>query len=849
MASLLALPLPSGAWSIAHAAPLVPPAVHEDQVDDVPEAVQTARQVITQGDVEIATLAVAAKTLLDFKDFDTLRAVLVGPRDKAAHGLLRALTAQPAESYALLMPDVLELIGNTAVPAIRAEAEAALARLASDRPELREQLTLRLGDVSMRGARRVAVISALGASKNVGVVDSLIRELNGPHAGAAAAALVTITGHARGLDLDAGYWRAFWDERRHLTREALIERELLDERVERATERASLIADNIALSLDAMGTEVVEGLVTGLSHGYPEVRMAAAQRLGAHRDKERAAMALPAILRHLGHSVGSNGNGGMPPNSTQDGANGHAADVTAIETDPAVRAAMVTTLGLLGRAGDDQGRVREDVRAALVAELESNRAVVGAAAAGALQMLREESVVVLPLLAYLERTPGDDVATNVLAAIANNRPKGMITRLVPWADISRAPRVRASAVRAIMASDDAELALDKLEQIYVTDESREVRFAMAAALGDRVRRLPADAPVRSRLVGLLGSLLEDVEPTVRVEATTALGKTGAATALTLLEEREKLETDPAVMGRMIEALGSLRFLEGGRLIGQIAARPGPPQDDLQARARGALALIGEQRGPSEWLSLANSLLDAGAPSLCAWSLGELIRAFEAVPEHRESVELARGRLPTALFAAGDVDQAHTLLLELESSGAPHPTAAERLTLLAQTSEALGRISESADFLLSLYALLPEGESRRAATKEAAVRALMRSARYAEALTPLRELVLDEPTDNQLLFDLAKTEEQLGQYDQAGIHLNGLLDRVPEDQLEFRAAVQAAFDRVLIALGGTGASEGAEAPAGDAEPGAGPSEDESGSGVTDGSPKRRMSSRGVELSAS
>jgi len=839
MASLLALPASGGDWVAVPASPLLPHVAAEDQVDDVPEAVRAARQTIVQGDAEIATLAVAAKTLLDVQDFVTLRAVLSGSRDKAAYGLLRALTAQATSSYETLMPDILELVGTTAVPAVRAEADAALALLASERPDVREQLELWLGDDALDGARRVSVIGALGASANLNVVEALIVELDGPHAAEAAAALVNITRHARGAGRDSAYWNAFWDERRHLTREKLLERELIETRELHATVVAELTADNISLRLEAMGTELVERLVAGLADDYPEVRLAAAQRLGHHKDKQRAALAVPAILRRLGHPAGSNGNGGVAPNGTLNGngprnGNGHA---DAVETDASVRAELVTTLGLLGRARDDEGNAREDVRLALVAELQSVEAVVGAAAAGALQMLREESEVVLPLLAYLERTPGDDVAANVLTAIAHNRPKGVITRLVPWADVSRPSRVRASAVRAIMASDDAELALDKLEQIYVADESREVRFWMAAALGDRVRRLPADAPVRARLVGLLGSLLEDVELTVRVEATTALGKTGAETALALLEERGKVETDPAVLGSMIEALGALRFLEGGRLIGQIAARSGPTRDDFETRARTALALIGEQRGPGDYLTLAQGTSEAGAPSLSAWCLRELIRSFEAVPEHLDAVVLARGRLPAVLLDAGDAEQAHTLLLELQADSAPHPSPADRLQLLARACEALGKPGEAADHHLALYALLPEGETRRDATRRAAVDALLRSARHADALGHLRDMYGESPTDNQLLYDLAITEEALGQYEQAGIHLNSLRERVPEQDAAFRAQVEEAYDRVIDALRPPSGSGGAEPPAGEddapIEPAGG--EDEDGGSSDAGSP--------------
>src|SRR5262249_33693058 len=157
------------------------------------------------------------------------------------------------------------------------------------------------------------------------------------------------------------------------------------------------------------------------------------------------------------------------------------------EPDPEVRAAMVRTLALLGRT-------REDVRTALIAELQSRFSVVSAEAAGGLELLANQPSIVAPLLDYLARVDGEENSVNVLTAGAQNRPAGVFSRLLPLLSPPHPPRVRGPAVRALMACETVGLALDTLSQLWVKDDTHEVHFAMAASLGDRVRQLAPEAP-------------------------------------------------------------------------------------------------------------------------------------------------------------------------------------------------------------------------------------------------------------------------------------------------------------------------------------------------------------------
>jgi tetratricopeptide (TPR) repeat protein len=157
-----------------------------------------------------------------------------------------------------------------------------------------------------------------------------------------------------------------------------------------------------------------------------------------------------------------------------------------------------------------------------------------------------------------------------------------------------------------------------------------------------------------------------------------------------------------------------------------------------------------------------------------------------------------------------------------------------MDLLARASEELGRFSEAADYHLKRYAMLPPGELQRTATRKAAVAALRKAGRYADALGHLRELVREDGGDNQLLFDLARTEEAAGQLPQAKVDLERLLERIPAGDTAFRQDVDTVLQRVLRALQGKPPPElvPAEEPVG--TPGAGTGAGAGPGGRRDGS---------------
>jgi tetratricopeptide (TPR) repeat protein len=795
------------------AAPVAAQAAMSDEL-------RSARDVVERGDDDITRVLLAAKTLLDAGDLSTLRLVLTGSATRPLAGLLRALEKLPAASIEPLLPEILGAAAHQADAAVRAQAQSDLRYLATRRQGAVEACIGWLADPALDAASRSAVIDALGESRNVVAVEPLIRALDGPQAADARAALIRLTAHDLGPRAGGAEWRDFWEQHRDLPRDVLVERAM--ERSKHAYEQQlqEMAAEVVRSRIERMDDDI-DKLVAGLSDEYPEVRLQAARRLGVHKNRVGASAAVPVLLRRLGHAISGNGGsfGGEPAGSApgtgsgtgtgagtaavepaRSGSAAKAAGAEApltLEGDPGVRAQFVVTAGVLGRA-------RDDVRLALLAELQTSPyAVVTEAAAVALCALRDQPSVVVPLLDHLERFPGEDNAIAVLQAVAANRPVGVIPRLAALAAPGERPRVRAAAVRALMASENTELALDRLQQIFLNDTSTDVHFALAVALGDRVRTLGPDADVRSRVVALLGALLDDLEPSVRVEAAAALGKSGANTALTLLEQRAVAETEASVVVAIVQALGALRLPEAAPAVGRIVAqRRTPPVEGLEAAAQASLSALGEARTGEQWLALAESLERDGAPALAAWCYAELIRLFEPQPADRDTVARARAGRVRALVASGQAEAALRLIEQLAADGASYPTLAERLELQARACETLGRHGDAADAWGARFALLPEGESSRAATQRAWAAALHRAGRNAEALKQFRELVGAEPANNALLWELARVEEQLGQYAQAQADLDRLLGRLPASDAELRVEVQVALDRVTAVLAGS-----------------------------------------------
>ncbi|HEX5012246.1 MAG TPA: HEAT repeat domain-containing protein [Planctomycetota bacterium] len=791
----------------------VEPAIQRTQDAVVPPIVLEKRAVVLDPQAEVISISAAATILIQNGDLPWLRAVLQGQDMRPALGVVAALGQATPESCEALLPDIVVLAARTTDPDLRKAADGALDNQlkgttagALAPPRVRNLLSW-LADKQQPAARRVVVMRALGRSGELSYVDPLIEALNGDSAGEARAALALLTGHDLGRDADAAAWGAWWAGHGRYTREQLLELALADRQQAMDTqkaafdaERAALVAKAVAAKLNTMG-ESLDALLAGLTDEYADVRLEAARRLASKGNDARATNALPVLLRRLGHAAAGNGTKSAGPSDALPA--GDAAE--AVESDPRVRAALVTALGVLGRARDEKGAPangpREDVLAALSAELRAPDAAVTAAAAAALEQFHDQPAVVRPLLDYITGLPADDSPAGIdarvkaLQAIAANAPGQVVHELLPFAANNQPEGVRAAGVRAIMACDDVALALDVLGEMYSRDASMDVHFNIAAALGDRLGRPGAaiSDELRTRMVALLGNLLEDTEVSVRKEAVSALGRARTDTAFTLLDRRALKETDPTVQARLVNALGVLQKPGGAAVIGTLlSARAGEDRVALLAEAQKALALIAGDRAPAPWLECAEALHAAGAHDAAAWCCREATRRFGDQPELREVVDVARGRLPVELLHSGLAREARDLLLQLESeSAAGHD---ERMLLLADASSKLEDWAAEADYRQRHLGELPEGDGRRAAETLATARALRRANRNAEAV-PLLHAHLDaHADDNEALLDLASAEEALGQLEAALHDLERLLDRLPEGDA-LRAQVQSAHDRV------------------------------------------------------
>ena len=752
------------------------PAAPADAARD--QSLEAARATVQEGTAGLPALSAAAGTLLASGDYASLRQVLAGERRESALALLEALAIQPPASIEPLLPDVLDLAARATSDEVGLAADGVLALLAASRPQSTEALLAELRQEGLGDARRAAILRALGSSGNLAMSGVLIEALATPQAPVARAALQRLTGHDLGPAAGATEWRAFFERHAGLSRERLLDLALSSERASFEEQRRALVAEVIAVRLNSMATDDVLRLIEGLGDEYPEVRIDAARRLGQMvKSQDQVALVAPVIMRQLGYAPA--GESGAAPGAP-------AAGVSA-EADPLVRVALLETLGTIGRP-------REDVRTALQAELRSPDERVAASAATGLCGVRDEPIIVRPLLDYLESHPGAN-AEEVLKAIASNRPTDVLARLEPWLGKEQPEAVRAAAVRAVGACDAVDAALDRLSRLDAAGETQKVRFAMAVALGDRLATLPADQPAHKHAVLLLERLLDAAEPSVRGEAVSALGRAGTPEVLPLLEKRAAVETDLAVDQRIIGALGTLELPEGGGLIGRILARSKEGRAALEPDARAALAAIAKDGGPDQWLLLGEAVSGSGAHNLAVACYRELIKDYEDNPQFKDSVQRARGRLANDLYLDGRAEEALRVLAELEESQAPYPSQMERLELSARANESLDRWAEAARFHLQRYELLPDGEAQRTATLKAAVTALSKAGQHADALGYLKQLAAADPENNQLLYEQAREEEALGQLEQAEINLQRLLSRIPSDDADFLGEVTAALTRV------------------------------------------------------
>ncbi len=741
--------------------------------EDASPQVRASRRALRDGTEEVPVLAIHATRLLDAGDVRTLAEVMAGSDREAILGILQAL--QTTTSVALL-PESIVLASKAEDPEISRLTLDYLVRLARGQSDVTERLVARLVAADLPHAAQVTIVRVLGKSRDLRAVDPLVDRVDGALGDPARRALEELTGHAFGNDRLA--WRSFWDRSRDLGRDVLLERSLASEREARTETESRMREEIVQMRIRLMGSDV-DQLIGGLSDEYAAVRLASAQRLASHPNGEQAATAIPVLLDRLGY--GANGHGYV---NGDGGTNGQGEAGGRGEADPQVRAALVATLGVLGRGN-------AAVQDVLLSELRSGDPGIAAVAAAAFERLRDHPEVVDPLLDYVERSPvTEGTLVTVLRVVASNQPSGVLDRLAAWLDPAHSATVRAAAVAAIMASAELPAALAAVESVAGNEDVRDVRYALAKALGDRARTIPGDDPARPQVLALLGRLLDDVDASVRAEAASSVGEAGGADAFAQLDRRSRAETDAGVMVRIVTALGEIGEREGVGVIGRVLSSwTGDSAAELVDAARRALLVLGEGVAADGWLEMAGTLQEVGNPGLAAWALREILLRHEGDPGSRDVVSLARGHLAEVLCLNGQAAEAYQMLVELHEAGAPYPAPRMRLELLARTSEQLGRTSEAADWYLERLDELAEGDATRLETQRGAVRGLMGAGRWQEALPLVTELHDLDPTDNDVMFRLARVQAGLGRDHAAVATLRRLQARVPDEGDALRAEVE------------------------------------------------------------
>ncbi len=755
------------------------------------------------GEEEVPVLAIHATRLLDAGDVLTLAKVLSGSRRPATLGILQALQTTTSVS---LLPETIVLASTSKDAEVSRLAMDNLVRLARENEDVTERLILRIEAADLPLAAQRTMVRVLGRSRNLGAVDALITLIGGPLSGAGREGLEELTGHSFGEDAKA--WSDFWERSRTVARDVLLERSLAAEKRSRRQLEQHMRQEVVQARIRLMGMDV-DLLVAGLSDDYPAVRLASARQLGSHPNGEQAATSIPVMIERLGYgSAASAGLGaesarivdpGVPTENGQGTSDGEShgsaengavpdhqngADVDKKERDPEVRSALVAALGILGRGQ----QVVQDV---LLAELHSGDAQTAAVAATAFERLRGHPEVVLPLLQFLERSPPEEgTLVTVLRVVGNNQPAGVLQRLAEWLNTDYSPTVRAAAVAAVMASADLASALDAVADVAANEDVRDVRYALAKSLGDRVRDLHVDDAARPAVLELLARLLDDVDSSVRAEAASSVGDAGGPEAFSILDARSRAEVDVSVMMRIVHALGELGDRSGVGVIGRVCGSwTGEGSVELTDSARRALLALGEGVPADGWLAMAGTLQDVGDAKSAAWALREILLRHEGDAGSREVVSMARGHLAEVLCLNGQPDEAYQILVELHEAGAPYPGLRLRLSLLARSSEELGLFDQAANYFLESLEELAVGDATRAETQHGAVRTLMSAGRHGEALPLLQELHAQDAGDNDTMYRLARAQAALGM-DRAAVELlQRLLPRIPFDEDATRQEVE------------------------------------------------------------
>jgi len=774
---------------------LASPALARVRQQNTPaEALALARAALIDATATEYELGQHVTGLLDAGDLDSLGARLSEGHEVVAKVIMETIAFK---DDVRLVDEVLQLAASSGTEAIAQQATALLYDQTRRHDAVRTNLLTTLSGSGAEDVRRGTLIEALGRSRDLGVVPTLIVYLEGPEQESVVRAFQQLSGHdlSDQAELIAA-WTGFWErqQRKALSRETLLEEghalqrarwivssesseaELRSLREQLALREAEVVAARIK-SMDRQ----IDKLIEALDDDYALVRKVAAQRLGEHAAHVKAAASIPVLLERLGRRP-------VPP-----GTNGSHTE-PALERDAEVRATIVTALGGLGRD-------RPEVMVALLGELSDGEYAVARAAVDALAKVKGQPMVVRPLLDFLDEEEIDrETSIQVLEIIANNEPTGVLDELGGRLGVATDGAVRAVLVQAVIASQELGQAIVVLSLLDIATEDFEVRFALAQWLGDRLAGMALDAPPRPAMLGMIEDLLDDEDASVRAQAAKSLGESGDGSAAPLLAERAKKEISGSVLLDIVSALGQVGSLECVASIGWIHAQDtASDSGGLSERARDALRAIGRGRPWSEWMIMAESLADAEAPELSLMVLNEILAPpVDGVVIDADVADRARGLKAVELIRLGSTQAAHDLLVQLEEEGKPYPPREQRLDLLARTSRELDLHSEGADWLVLLLEGRVEADARFDQLQRWLAGELLAARRNDEAVELLEQLHAAQPGDNQLMLWLGQAHTSVGRDEEARSLLERLEFRVPEDDTVMLAEIRRLLEQLVEA---------------------------------------------------
>jgi HEAT repeat protein len=733
------------------------------------------RDALLDGTADELELSLHAKVLLEAGELETLRPLLVEDRPGVARAVLAALNSA---RHVGLVDEILPLAGAAVDEPLRRMSEDALRRMVCADVDVRAGLVADLRTGQRTQAERAAVVSILGACRDLSAVEPLLQQLGGPLASQAHDALSVLTGFDPNPHGDPEAWTRLWKRHQNKSREELLELALQRERAQNEADRAewearerAMVSEVEQARIDRMGSSDVSRLVAALTDEFARVRQTAVLRLAEHPSPELAASAVPALLERLSAPAPQGTNGEHEPLPQ--------------ETNAAVRAALVTAAGELGRG-------LPEVLPVLIAELGSPHAEVSSAAVASLVKVRSRPAVVQPLLDLLDRSADDaDTLALGLSIIAANRPEGVLPALERHLASAPTSAVQAEAVRALLACEELGEALGVVSGLADPAGAVDVRFALARGLGDRSREPAGEPDLRPRMVEMLAGLAADPDPSVRAEAVSSLGESGIPEALAPLELQAETETEPTVQLRIVRALGDLGSADGIDTIGRLAAGR-TTSDPLWEEASAALSAMGAEISTGEWWAMAQTLQELRANELALVAVREIVSPSRPATVSDHLVPEARGLQAELLTATEHWQEAYDLLLVLAENEAPFPDTEQRLRLLGECAEQLTLFAEAADHHAARRDMLPEGDARRVQQTRRLAEVLWAGGLHERAVVEVQQLFDADREDNDLMCWLGEVRLALGEDDVARDLFNRLLERVPTDDEAMRGRINTAL---------------------------------------------------------